>query len=56
MFYKKTDSGFRDALEGVNFKTLAFGEKTLLAEFRLKQGSTVPEAFHTASWSWMIPW
>ncbi len=43
MFYKKTDSGFRGALEGVNFKTLVFGEMTLLAEFKLSEGSTVPE-------------
>jgi quercetin dioxygenase-like cupin family protein len=46
MFYKKDGSGYRDAMEGVRFKTLAFGDKTLLAEFRLSQGSTVPEHSH----------
>jgi quercetin dioxygenase-like cupin family protein len=46
MFYKKDDSGFQDALEGVGYKTLAFGDKTLLAEFRLSRGSTVPEHSH----------
>ena len=46
MFYKKHDTGFQIALEGVRFKTLAFGEKTLLAEFRLSRGSKVPEHSH----------
>ncbi|MFA9454044.1 MAG: cupin domain-containing protein [Candidatus Aminicenantaceae bacterium] len=46
MFYKKHDTGFKIALEGVRFKTLAFGDKTLLAEFRLSRGSKVPEHSH----------
>jgi len=46
MFYKKDESGFRDVLEGVRFKTLVFGDKTLLAEFRLAAGSAVPEHSH----------
>ena len=33
-------------MEGIAFKTLAFGEKTLLAEFHLSQGSTVPSHSH----------
>ncbi len=31
MIYKRQDSGYREALEGVALKTLAFGEQTLLA-------------------------
>ena len=46
MFYKKHGSGFKDALDGVSFKTLVFGDKTLLAEFRLDHGSTVPRHSH----------
>jgi quercetin dioxygenase-like cupin family protein len=46
MFYRKHETGYREALEGVRFKTLAYGEKTLLAEFRLSQGSKVPQHSH----------
>jgi len=46
MFCKNNSSGFRDVLEGVWFKTLVYGEKALLAEFKLSEGSTVPEHSH----------
>jgi quercetin dioxygenase-like cupin family protein len=46
LFYKKNDSGYRTPLEGVRFKTLAFGEKTHLTEFRLEKGHTVPMHKH----------
>jgi quercetin dioxygenase-like cupin family protein len=46
MFYKKGDLGYKAPVEGVKLKTLTYGEKTLMAEFRLKKGSTLPEHSH----------
>ncbi len=46
MFYKKCDSGYKKALEGIELKTLVFGEKTLFTEFRLKAGSLLPAHSH----------
>jgi len=46
MFYKSDASGYKQALEGIRLKTLAYGEKTLLAEFRLQKGSTLPKHSH----------
>jgi len=46
MFNKKTDIGYRTARPGVNFRTLAFGERTHLTEFRLAKGSIIPKHDH----------
>jgi len=46
MFYKKDESKYKKALEGISFKTLVYGEKTLLSEFRLEKGSVVPMHQH----------
>ncbi len=46
MFYKKNETNFKKALEGVSFKTLVYGNKTLLSEFRLEKGSIVPMHQH----------
>ena len=46
MFTKKNDEGYKTPLEGINYKTLAFGEKTLLAEFRLEKDNILPEHEH----------
>ena len=46
MFNKKSAAGFRTARPGVNFRTLAFGERTHLTEFRLAKGSLIPEHEH----------
>ncbi|MFZ7103502.1 MAG: cupin domain-containing protein [Peptococcaceae bacterium] len=46
MFVKNTDCRFIDMAPGVQRKTLAYGDKTLLAEFSLAKGSTVPEHSH----------
>lgn len=46
MFYKRDTGGYKQALEGIELKTLAHGEKTLLAEFRLKKGSDLPKHSH----------
>jgi quercetin dioxygenase-like cupin family protein len=46
MFNKKSDAGYRTALPGVNFKTLAYGDRTHLTEFRLAKGSVIPAHDH----------
>lgn len=46
MFYKGSGEGYREALEGIRLKTLTFGEKTLMCEFRLKKGSVLPRHDH----------
>ncbi|HOO89915.1 MAG TPA: cupin domain-containing protein [Syntrophales bacterium] len=46
MFYKKEDGGYRQLLPGIELKTLAYGEKTLLGEFRLKAQSILPKHSH----------
>ena len=46
MFYKYNNSGYKQALEGVRIKTLVYGEKTLLAEFRVKGGAKLPGHSH----------
>ncbi len=46
MFYKKSDEGYTEALEGIRRKTLVYGEKTLMCEFRLDKGKTLPMHSH----------
>jgi quercetin dioxygenase-like cupin family protein len=46
MFYKKDNSGYRNAIEGIRMKTLVYGEKTLLTEFKLEAGHTLPRHAH----------
>lgn len=46
MFYKKNESDYKTVMEGVSLKTIAFGEKTHLTEFRLSKGTTVPKHAH----------
>lgn len=47
MFYKKDNSGFKTGMiDGVRLKTLAYGEKTQLTEFKLDKGCTVPKHAH----------
>lgn len=46
MFRKRQDDGYRQALPGVAMKTLAFGERTLLTEFRLQAGHVLPRHAH----------
>ena len=46
MFYKKDPGNYKEAFEGVTFKTLAWGDKTSLGEFNLKKGCTVPNHSH----------
>ncbi len=46
MFYKKDLKNYKQAFEGVTYKTLAYGDKTLLGEFLLKKDCTVPVHNH----------
>ena len=46
MFTKKSDSGYIAMMEGIERKTLVFGEKTLLSEFLLEKGRTLPKHSH----------
>jgi quercetin dioxygenase-like cupin family protein len=46
MFTRANREGLRPALPGIQLKTLAFGERTLLAEFHLSGGATLPKHAH----------
>lgn len=46
MFYKKSESGYHSPLKGIEQKTLVHGERTLLTEFLLKKGNTLPRHSH----------
>jgi quercetin dioxygenase-like cupin family protein len=46
VFSKKSGTGYRTARPGVNFRTLAVGERTHLTEFRLAKGSIIPTHKH----------
>ena len=40
------ESGYINAMDGIRRKTLVFGDNTLLAEFRLEGGKTLPVHAH----------
>lgn len=46
MFRKQSDGEQRQLLEGVGLKTLAWGERTLMARFRLLAGAKIPPHSH----------
>jgi quercetin dioxygenase-like cupin family protein len=46
VFNKKSDAGYRTARPGVDFKTLAYGDRTHLTEFHLARGTLIPEHDH----------
>ena len=46
MFLKHSENGYRPAIPGIELKTLVHGERTLMAQFRLKKGSTLPNHAH----------
>jgi len=46
MFYQRDDSGYKEPAEGVRLKTLVHGAKTLLSEFRLEGGRSLPSHSH----------
>jgi len=46
MFYKKTDEGYKRPMEGVMLKALVYGQRTMLCEFRIKAGKSIPDHEH----------
>lgn len=46
MFYKKHASGYETRINGIEQKTLVYGESTLLTEFLLKKDSIIPKHTH----------
>ena len=46
MFSQSTNNGYKQALPGIKLKTLAYGQKTLLTEFRMEKGSFLPKHSH----------
>ena len=46
MFSTPSSRGYKKALPGILMKTLVFGKKTLLTEFRMEKGSMLPMHFH----------
>jgi len=46
MFQKSSQEGYRSAVKGIRMKTLVYGEKTLMTEFRLDGGIVLPGHSH----------
>jgi quercetin dioxygenase-like cupin family protein len=46
MFTKSSPDGYRSLLPGMRVKTLCYGDKTLMTEFRFEAGSDLPEHSH----------
>jgi len=46
MFYKKDSDKYRKAFDGVTYKTLTYGDKTSLGEFKLEKGCIIPNHKH----------
>ena len=46
MIRKASQRGYQPALPGIERKTLVYGEHTLLTEFRMRKGSTLPLHAH----------
>ncbi len=46
MYKKSNENDYKDVLEKIQQKTLVYGDKTLMAEFRLEQGADLPKHNH----------
>jgi quercetin dioxygenase-like cupin family protein len=46
MFKKHEEQGYQPVLDKIRQKTLVYGDKTLLAEFRLEAGAVLPRHSH----------
>jgi quercetin dioxygenase-like cupin family protein len=46
MFRKKDTAEPRQLLEGVDLKTLVYGEKTLMGQFKIAKGAAIPAHSH----------
>ena len=47
MFTKSNRDGYKQILPGIQLKTLVFGDKSLLSEFRMEKGSQLPSHAHS---------
>ena len=46
MFDKRSNDGYRRAVDGIEQKTLVHGDQTLMVEFRLQKGAVLPRHSH----------
>ncbi len=46
MFTISNEDGYQSPIDGIEFKVLSYGEKTLMAKFRLQKGKELPEHDH----------
>jgi quercetin dioxygenase-like cupin family protein len=46
MFRKSDVTGYKDPLNKIKMKTLVYGKKTLLTEFKLEKGAILPRHNH----------
>ncbi len=46
MIYQHSAEAYKNVLPGIQMKTLVYGEKTLLVEFRLEGGRCLPRHAH----------
>ncbi len=46
MFSKKNEEGYSTPMDGIHYKTLSYGDKTLMAKFKLEKDKVLPEHEH----------
>lgn len=46
MFSRKNDAVYRDMLPSIKMRTASYGDKTLMSEFLLEKGSSLPPHSH----------
>ena len=46
MYRQGNENDYKDVLEKIQQKTLVYGDRTLMAEFRLEQGADLPRHSH----------
>ena len=46
MYRQGCENGYKDVLEKIQRKTLVYGDRSLMAEFRLEQGADLPRHSH----------
>ncbi len=56
MFYKRADKvgGYFEPADGIGIKTMVYGEKTHMCEFRLRKGSKLPNHSHPHEQTGMV--
>ena len=47
MYHRQNKDGYHSRVKGIDQKTLVFGDRTLMTEFRLKKGAVVPRHSHS---------